>query len=292
MSDPANWNIQRRLLLGALVCAVLLIVGYLVFVSPPWGHQFDDDAYFGRRALSRKVVRLNSDIMDFVSKPTLVLAAMVLLVIAAVRRCALVGVITVAAFGCAVMGAEVIKGLLPWRALVPDDSLLGTGLQANNSYPSGHATIGTSLALSLLLVSSSRWRPWLAVAAGCLSAIFATGVLFTGGHRPSDALGALAWSGLCMTLAAAFAVRLRGQPRTAIAHPGRAVFGSAGLAILVAATTWAIAARAAADYPYVDFPFLVLSELIIAGAFALTAWYGWQLRAVDWPNRPGSNPTP
>jgi hypothetical protein len=30
-------------------------------------------------------------------------------------------------------------------------------------------------------------------------------------------------------------------------------------------------------------PFLVLSELIIAGAFSLTAWYGWQLRAVDWP---------
>jgi hypothetical protein len=30
------------------------------------------------------------------------------------------------------------------------------------------------------------------------------------------------------------------------------------------------------------FRFLVLSELIIAGAFSLTAWYGWQLRAVDW----------
>jgi membrane-associated phospholipid phosphatase len=292
MNDRADLTLQRRLLLGALACAVLLIVGYFIFVSPPWGHQFDDDAYFGRGALSRKVVQLDSGILDLVSKATLVLAATVLLVIAAVRRCALVGVITVAAFGCAVVGAEAVKGLLPWRALVPDDALLATGLRAGNSYPSGHATIGTSLALSLLLVSSSRWRPWLAVAAGGLSATFATGVLFTGGHRPSDALGALAWSGLCMTLAAAFAVRLRGQPRTAIAHPGRAVFGSAGLAILVAATTWAIAARAAADYPYVDFPFLVLSELIIAGAFALTAWYGWQLRAVDWPNRPGSNPTP
>src|SRR6202044_1267063 len=50
-------------------------------------------------------------------------------------------------------------------------------------------------ALSLLLVSSSRWRPWLAVAAGCMTATFATGVLFAGWHRPSDALGALAWSG-------------------------------------------------------------------------------------------------
>jgi membrane-associated phospholipid phosphatase len=207
---------------------------------------------------------------------------MVLFVIAAVRRCPLVGAITVAAFGCAVVGTEVIKGLLPWRALVPDDTMLGKGLEANNSYPSGHATIGTSLALSLLLVSPSRWRPWLAVAAGCLSAAYAASVLFTGWHRPSDALGALAWSGFCMTLAAAFVVRLRGRPRTAISHPGRPVLVSAGLAILVAVTTWVIAARAATKYPYVDLPFLALSELIIAGAFSLTAWYGWQLRAVDW----------
>jgi PAP2 superfamily len=235
--------------------------------------------------LSWKIVKLDSDILDLVSKTTLLLEAMVLLVIAVLRRCALVGVITVAAFGCAVVGAEVVKSLLPWRALVADDALLGRGLEANNSYPSGHATIGTSLALSLLLISPSRWRPWLAVAAGCLSAAYATSVLFTGWHRPSDALAALAWSGLCMTPAAALAVRLQGRSRTAIAHPGLAVLGRAGLAILVAAAMWVIAARAAVDYPHVDFPLLVLSESIIVGAFALTAWYGWQLRAIDWPSR-------
>ena len=151
------------------------------------------------------------------------------------------------------------------------------------TYPSGHATIGTSLALSLLLVASSRWRPWLAVAAGCMSATFATGVLFAGWHRPSDALGALAWSGFCMSVAAAVAVRMRGRSRPVIAHPEHAVFGSAGLAILVAAATWLIAAEAAPDYPYGDLPFFVLTALIIAGAFSMIAWYGWQLRAVDWP---------
>ena len=58
---------------------------------------------------------------------------------------------------------------------------------------------------------------------------------------------------------------------------------AAGVAILLAAAMWVIAARAAPQSPYVDLPFLVLSELIIAGAFSLTAWSGWQLRAVDWP---------
>jgi hypothetical protein len=73
MSDHADWTIERRLLLGALICAVLLIGGYFVFVSLPWGHQFDDDAYFGRKALSRNVVKLDSDIIGLVSTRALLI---------------------------------------------------------------------------------------------------------------------------------------------------------------------------------------------------------------------------
>jgi hypothetical protein len=283
MSDHTDWTIQRGLLRGALVCAVLLIVGYFVLVSTSWGHQLDDDAYFGRKALSWKVITLDSAVLDLVSKAGLLLAAVVILVIAAARRCTIVGLIAVVGFGCAVVGAEVLKHKLPWQALAANDSLLERRFQTG-TYPSGHATIGTSFALSLLLVSSSRWRPWLAVAAGCMSAAFATGVLFAGWHRPSDALGALAWSGFCMNMAAAFAVRLRGRPALAIEHPERALFASVGFGILVALATWLVAAAAAPDYPYGDLPFFVLAGLIIAGAFSLIAWYGWQLRAVDWPS--------
>src|SRR4029077_13779545 len=103
MSDRADWTIERRILLGALICAVLLIGGYFVFVSLPWGHQFDDDAYFGRKALSRNVVKLDSDIIGLVSTRALLIAAMVLIVIGTARRCALAGVIAVAGFGCAVV---------------------------------------------------------------------------------------------------------------------------------------------------------------------------------------------
>jgi hypothetical protein len=276
-TDRPNWTVQRRLLLGAMVCGVLLIVCYFVFVGTPWGHQVDDDAYFGHGALSRKVVRLDSDILDLVTKATLLFAAVVLLLIAAIRGCTFVGVIGVVGFG----GAEILKPTLPWRELVPNDGLFERGFQTG-TYPSGHATIGTALALSLLLVSSSRWRPWLAVAGGCVSSMFSTGVLFAGWHRPSDALGALAWSGLCMNLAAAFAVRLKGRPSRAIAHPGRAVFCSVGSGMMVAAASWMIAAGAAPGYPNGDLSFFVLTGLIVAGAFSLTAWYGWQLRAVDW----------
>src|ERR1700676_1856808 len=248
MTDRTNWTIQKRLLFGALLSAALLIAGYLIVVSTSWGHQLDDDAYFGRKALSRKVIQLDSDMLDLVSKAALLLAAVVLLVIAAVRRCTFVGVIAVAGFGFAVIGAEVLKHKLPWRALVPNDGLL-EGYMHTDTYPSGHATIGTSLALSLLLVSSSRWRPWLAVAAGGISAIFATAVLFAGWHRPSEALGAPAWSGLFINVAATFAGRLPGRPRQSNAHPGRSIFTSLGFAILVSAVTWQIAATEAPAYP-------------------------------------------
>ncbi len=275
--------LQRRLLLGALVCIVLLLIGYLVFVNTSMGHQLDDAAFFGRNALKRRMINLDSNILDLVSKAGLLLAGAILIIIAAVRRCLFVGVIALLGFGCAVVGAEVLKRSLPWRLMVPDDALIDQDLQAG-SYPSGHATIGTSFALSLILVSSARWRPWFAVAAACLSSTFATAVLFAGWHRPSDALGALAWSGLCMSLAASLAVRLRGRPSSPIAHPGRAALSSAGLAILVTVATWLIAKEAASEYPHGDLPFFVLTGLIVAGAFSLIGWYGWQLQAVDWPS--------
>ena len=279
--DHADWTIQRRLLLGALVCAVLLIVCYLALVCTPWGHQLDNAAYLGHKALRRRVMSLDANMLGILTKASLPFVALVPLVIAVVRRRTFIGIVAVAGFGCAVVGAEVLKHTLPWRTLVSSDALLGRDFKTG-TYPSGHATAGTALALSLLLVSSSCWRPWLAVAAGCMSSIFATGVLFAGWHRPSDALGALAWSGLCMNLAAAFAVRLQGRSRAASPDSARAVFGSVGLGILIVAGSWLIAAAAAPEYPFGDLPFFVLTGLIIAGGFALTAWYGWQLREVDW----------
>jgi hypothetical protein len=229
-----------------------------------------------------KVITLDSDLLKLVRKRTLFLGAMATLAIAVMRRCTIVGVIAVAAFGCAVVGAEVLKHVLPWRVLVPDDAMLDSGFQTN-TYPSGHTTVVTSLALSLVLVSPSRWRPWLAIAGGCISATFATGVLFVGWHRPSDALGALAWSGLCMSVAAAFAIRFHGRQRPAVAFPHRAAFDCFALGILVAAATWLFSAAAAPPHPLTGPPFFVLTGFIIAGAFTLIAWYGWQLLAVDWP---------
>jgi hypothetical protein len=274
-SDP---RLHLRFLLGALVCCCLLMICYLALVGTPWGHQFDDDAYLGRGALSRKVGILDAVLLMRVTDVTVICLAGVLLLIGTMRGSILVGVVAALGFGAAVVGAEILKKVFPWQTLVPDDARLGE-LFLFGTYPSGHATVGIGFALGLLLVSPARWRPWLAGVAGAVSSAFAAGVLFAGWHRGSDALGALAWCGLCMNLAAALAVRFRGRP--AISQRNHAGLYSLGVGILAIGALYLISLIVARHYPYGDLPFFILTGLIIAGSFSLTAWYAWQLREVD-----------
>jgi hypothetical protein len=60
------------------------------------------------------------------------------------------------------------------------------------------------------------------------------------------------------------------------------------LAILILALVWSVAAKARDSHPDADAPFLILTLLIVFGSFAVAAWFGWQLRVVDW--RPRSSP--
>ena len=269
---------QTRFLPGTIVCYILFVIFYVVLVGTHWGHQLDDDAFLGRGALNRHVVTLDAALLMRISNATILTAAGVLLLTSVVRRRVLVGILAIAGFFTAVIGAEILKDLvLPWRPLVPDDARL-TDLQLN-SYPSGHATIATAFVLALLMVSPARWRSWLTAVAGTISSIFAAGVLFAGWHRASDALGALAWSAVCMNLAAAAAVRLRG--RLAMGKPRYALSFSVALGIVMLAVSFLTAAAAAPRYPHRDLPFFLLTGLIIASAFTLTAWYSRQLHAVD-----------
>ena len=281
-------RVQTRFLPGAIVCYLLLIIFYVVLVSTDWGHQLDDDVYLGRGAVSRQVVSLDAFLLMRISNATIMTALAVVLLISVLRRCALVGVVTIAGFLVAVLGAEILKDFVfPWRALVPGDAQLGKGLHGN-SYPSGHATIVIAFVLSLLMVSPARWRPRLAAVAGAISSIFTAGVVFTGWHRASDALGALAWAGLCMNLAAAAAVRLRGQP--ALAKPRQALSGSVIVGVVMLLYFYLTAATAAPRYPHYDLTFFLLSGLIVAGSFTLTAWYSRQLQTVEF-RKVRSDPT-
>ncbi|MBV8099598.1 MAG: hypothetical protein JOZ31_10610 [Verrucomicrobia bacterium] len=284
-SMTSDGRAQTRFVPGTIVCYVLLIIFYVVMVGTDWGHQLDDDAFLGRGILNRHVATLDLALLMSISNATIMIASGALLLVSLVRRRVLVGLLAVAGFFAAVVGAEILKDVVfPWRALVPDDARLGKDLELN-SYPSGHATVAVAFLLALLIVSPARWRRWLGTVAGVISSIFATGVLFAGWHRASDALGALAWSGVCMNLAAAAAVRLRGRPAMGKANPP--LLGGAVLGFVLLVAFFLVAATAAPQHPVRDLPFFLLTGLIIISSFILTAWYSRQLQAVDFSRSKG-----
>jgi hypothetical protein len=100
-----------------------------------------------------------------VTKAALLFTAVVLLLIAAVRRCSFVGVVAVVGFGWAVVGAEVLKDTLPWRAPVPNDGLFERGFQTG-TYPKRtrdhrhrpRLELAFGLVVPLATVVSGRWR--------------------------------------------------------------------------------------------------------------------------------------
>ena len=279
------YDSKSRFLPGAGVCFVLFVICYVALVCTDWGHRLDDAAFMAHDGFSRPLMALDISLLKQVSLETIIGAAGVLLFISILRRSLTVGVIVVAGFFTSVLGAEGLKEVLPWRALVPEDAMLGEGMQLG-TFPSGHATIATAFGLGLLLVWPARWRSWSAVVAGVLSSFFASSVVFAGWHRASDALGALAWSGVCMNLAAAIAVRLGGRPAIGNARPR--LSGSVVLGIVLLVAFFLIAATAAPQHPVRDLPFFLLIGLIIVSAFTLTAWYSRQLEAVDFSKEPGN----
>jgi membrane-associated phospholipid phosphatase len=90
----------------------------------------------------------------------------------------------VAVMALAPLSAELLKPLLAH----PHVSL-GTIYIGPASWPSGHATAGTALALSAVLVAPARLRPLAAVLAAVFSAAVGISLLIRGAHMPSDVLG-------------------------------------------------------------------------------------------------------
>lgn len=276
---------SRSLLIGIGACALTVVVVYLAMVSTAWGHQFDNDAYFGRSVVGRRFVTTEGDLLGHVTAAVLLIALIALVVISAVRRIVAVGVIAAGSVIAALVGVEVLKRTLPWHELVASDSLLHASLQ-RDTYPSGHTTIGTSLALAALLICPARWRWWAAVAAGIFVVAFATGVVFAGWHRPSDAIGGICWSGVVVGAAALVAMRAiptsQGAAETPDTENRRSRWLSVTAATVVYVGIISLAVVAKDDLPDADRPFVIAAAVIVATAFAVPSWFATSLSGVDW----------
>jgi membrane-associated phospholipid phosphatase len=96
---------------------------------------------------------------------------------------------------CAPFSADLLKPLLA-EPHVGFGRTIGAG-----SWPSGHATAATALALSALLVTPRRWRPLAAPLAGLFMLAVGVALLIRVWHMPSDVLGGYLLGTLWIALA-------------------------------------------------------------------------------------------
>jgi hypothetical protein len=68
----SDGSLQKRFLVGALVCFCLLIVFHIGLIGTTWGHQLDADAYLGRGAFSRKVMIMDAVLLTRVTSATVI----------------------------------------------------------------------------------------------------------------------------------------------------------------------------------------------------------------------------
>ncbi|HTZ86412.1 MAG TPA: phosphatase PAP2 family protein [Solirubrobacteraceae bacterium] len=108
--------------------------------------------------------------------------------------------------------ADVIKPLLG-APHVGFGQTIGPG-----SWPSGHATAATVLALSAALVTPRRWRPLAYVLAGLFMLAIGVALLVRLWHMPSDVLGGWLLGSLWITLAVAVLRAWEQRRPTAPAH--------------------------------------------------------------------------
>lgn len=270
-------TLQRRLVIGAIVLSVVLVVGYLLFVLTPWGQRHDEAAFVARYTMDRRVRRLADALTDTVSISSIALVAVAVLACALLRGRVLAGFVIGIGWATAVCLAELFKWLLPRPSFMPAHRLMWLPEQ---SYPSGHVTVTTSAALAIVLLVPARWRPWAALGAGFVGAGYGGAVVVTGMHRPADALGGIALSAILMSIVAVALVRIWGKRIENASSSRLPMFACAIAAIVTAALWWVFATR---SYPNMHSGELVIfASAIAAAAFSVSAWFGAQTRVFDW----------
>jgi membrane-associated phospholipid phosphatase len=268
-----------HLLLGVAFWGILTVIGYLLFVLTGWGQNFDCIAYLGHHDVARGIVYWSYQLLQFVNLRTLLAASAVLITISLIRRRFALGLMAIIGITCALSGAEFFKDHLP-RPELGDPSNRAPKFLSGESYPSGHTTFATSIVFAFLLVSSPRWRPWMASVAGLVSALFAISVVIVGGHRPADPVGAIFWSTFCMGLAAAIAFSFSGLRPIGWPHP-LALALSTFLCLTTIVVAWLSMCWRIPSVSQVNLPLLIMLAIIVFAAFMVTAWFGWVL---SWEN--------
>jgi membrane-associated phospholipid phosphatase len=205
--------VARRWLLGIVGGASLALVAvYGIAVRTRWGQRLDNAALRGRRLFSAHDVRVAQALHTRIDIASVALLGGGIVLVALLRgRAQLatgVGAIIVGSFAT----AELLK-----RVVGRPRFLAGDSFNHAATFPSGHTTIATALAVGALFVAPRRFRAITAAIGSIFAAVIGCSMIVTASHRPSDVIGAVlivtAWS------AAVAAILLKAHPSATRPRP-------------------------------------------------------------------------
>ncbi len=176
---------SRRLWWLAGAGAAGLLVSYAFLVRTRIGQRLDGAALEHRFAVTEAATQRAQRLLDALSVRSVVVCATVLVLVALARRRVALAVGVVVALGGSMAGSQVLKDHVLTRT-----DLGGFGGVAYNTFPSGHATVAVALAFGLVMVAPPRLAPAADAVAAIVGPSVGAAVLATGGHRPSDSIGA------------------------------------------------------------------------------------------------------
>jgi membrane-associated phospholipid phosphatase len=267
-------------LLGALTGVGLLVLTWFAAFHFGVVERVDASVLRGFVDLRRPVIDGVASVIAKLCdpKPYVCLAAVVVLP-ALIRRRGRVAVAAAGIMLAANVTTQILKPALGGFhpvALESGGHSVGAG-----AWPSGHATAAMSLALCAVLVSSARWRPFVAAAGAAFAVAVSFSFLILIWHYPSDVLGGFLVAGTWTLIGVAAVWTADGRSarspavpltaREALGPPAAAVLGALALVGLV------VLARphAVIDYARAHTAFVV--GAIAIGALSITLATGLML---------------
>jgi membrane-associated phospholipid phosphatase len=181
------------------LCALAMTVVWALAELVPAIHLKDATALYDFTTLNRpRVESVASFLLRLLEPGAFALWGVALVAVALAYRRPRVAIAAVVVLALAPVSADLLKPLLAH----PHDHVRGVSIGAS-SWPSGHATAATALALCAVLVAPRRLRPVVAVFGAVFVAAIAVSLLVLAWHMPSDVIGGMLLASLWMSLAVA-----------------------------------------------------------------------------------------
>ncbi len=260
---PSGLPLWAHSLAMAVLAAVGMAIVVRVAIHSVRGFRLDQRMMDSLTASPSGWARI-LDVLTTVTDATVALCLLGCVVVALVQRRWSVAV----AAAVLIAGANVSTQVLKYQVL---DSVGG-----RNTLPSGHTTVGLSLALAAVIVSPYRWRPVVVPGAAVIATFIGAGTVAGHWHRPGDVLAAgmvcLGWAAVALTIAG---LLQRGTPsRPVVKGLPTAALGGVLLAGLIFVL---IGVRP--SYGMIDMPLAVVTLGLIGVMCAIVI--GWVSVAAD-----------